>query len=179
LAWSHQPAKRRSIFASHCTVSASSDISSNADATGAATADSTIVTVFGVVTFVVTAAGVVTFVVTAAVSAAGAAVTLVVTVAGTEGVVTAAVVTAAAAGAGTEGVVVTAGAVVTAGVITAGAVVIADAAGAGTEGAVVTAGAAVVVLFAFGFVSEEVIAGAVGGAAGFEVAVEDILLYRQ
>jgi len=163
LAWSHQPAKRRSIFASHCTVSASSDISSNADATGAATADSTIVTVFGVVTFVVTAAGVVTFVVTAAVSAAGAAVTLVVTVAGTEGaVVTAAVVTAAAAGAGTEGAVVTA-----------------DAAGAGTEGAVVTAGAAVVVLFAFGFVSEEVVAGAVGGAAGFEVAVEDILLYRQ
>ena len=58
-------------------------------------------------------------------------------------------------------------------------------------GAVVTVAAAAV--FAFGFVSEEVVAGAVGGAAGVEVVAfaeattddnggeeaEDILLYRQ
>ena len=161
MAWSHQPAKRRSIFASHCTVSAFSDVSSNASAfvagasaflsAATAGADSTKVTVFGDV-------GVVTLVVTLA-----AAVVTVGTVV-TAGVITAGVVTA---GVVTVGTVDTVGAVVTLGVVTAGVV---------TAGVVTVAAAAV---FAFGFVSEEVVAGAVGGAAGFEVEAEDILLYRQ
>jgi hypothetical protein len=96
-------------------------------------------------------------------------------------------------GAGTTGVV-TVGTVVTVGagttgVVTVGAVVTVEA--VVTVGAVVTVAAAAV--FAFGFVSEEVVAGAVGGAAGVEVVAfaeattddndgeeaEDILLYTQ